>query len=1143
MSLTFVYGPAGAGKSTYVQEMLIEASSKNPKENFLLIVPDQFTMQTQADIVKRHPDGGILNVDVLSFSRIAYRVFEETGKPKETILDDTGKSLVIRHVATEVAKDMPYIGKNLDKTGYIHEVKSSISEFMQYSVSPKDLAYMSEKTTSDLLKGKLSDLSVIYDAFMKFNEGKYITGEEQLDILCKKLPMSDVIKGSTIVFDGFTGFTPVQERVILKLLELCKEVYITLTISQPETLLETGNEEKLFYLSRTTANRLISKLNELNMSRKEKIGRGNDVLVSVGDNSRFSESEELMHLEKNLFRYPSEKYEGELRDIVSFAGENIRTEVDEVCLRILKLIREEGYAYRDIAIVSGSLEAYGDLFERRFTELGIPYFIDQTRGIVLNPFTEYLKSALNIIINNYSYDSVFHFLRTGFTDFSRTEVDKFDNYIRSLNIRGKSAYHKTFTRAQRDRLKNKNDKERALLEVEFFDDMRQRLTACLEPLERKSETAADFVKNLYEFIQAGNSYEKLQNMAEKFEEAGDIVKSSEYNRIYKLMMELLDTIYGLLGDTAMTIEEFYKIFVAGISEISVGTIPANVDRIVVGDIERTRLKEVRALFFTGINDGNIPKSASKGGILSDMDREFFKKQEVDLAPTPREEAYRQKMYLYMNMCKPSKKLILSYSATDREGKGLKPAYLMGTLKKIYPNLEPEKIYDETGTGRIGSLNDCLRQYAAITRKTAINVATSEEKELAASIAGVLRESGNTLIDKMTDAAFFEYESVPLSKEIIQMIYGSVISSSITRMEKFAGCAYAHFLQYGMLLKDQASYDFNAADLGSIYHGVLDIFSRKLYENNITWSELTDEQGEKLISEAVSEYVDDYGQGMLKDDARLNYTIVKITRIMKRTIDTLRFQVKRGKFVPTEHEIRFSREYSLENGAKLRLNGAVDRVDLYENDGQIYVKIMDYKSSSKDINITNVYFGLEQQLEVYMSEIIAMEVRRHPGKDVLPAAMLYYHLDNPVVDDVGDAAGIVTEIRKKLKMTGIVDASDAIASALDEDYKEDSMVGPIKEVKEGKEAPKSMLSTAEIQSLLDYTNRMVLRIGNRITSGDITKAPFQSEKKDACAYCSFSGVCHFEDGVSGFASRNDKDVDENGVKQAVCGGNSDGDYLF
>lgn len=1130
MALSFIYGPAGAGKSTYVQNFLIEESIREPKRNYFLIVPDQFTMQTQADVVKRHSAGGILNVDVLSFSRLAYRIFEETGKPEIPILDDTGKSLVLRHVAQNVSDAMPYMGKNLNKTGYIHEIKSSISEFMQYGISVKDLENISTKGGHGLFEGKIKDLSVIYDAFRKFNEGRFITGEEQLDILCEKLLWSNAIKDSVVVFDGFTGFTPVQERVIYRLIDLCRDVYITLTISGTEKLSETGSPEKLFYLSRTTANRLISNIDASK--------RGRDVEInSVG---RFAGAEELDFLEKNLFRYPHEIYKNDCKNISLFKGENIRTEVDEVCVKILNLIRDEGYAYRDIAVVTGSLENYKDIFERRFKELGIPYFIDSTKGIVLNPFTEFIKSALSIIINNYSYDSVFHFLRSGFTDFEAGEIDRFDNYVRSLNIRGKAAYHKEFVKIQRDRFKDDRTDDSAILEVEKFNGLRQRLVDIMSTLERHSKTASDYVHNLYDFIKANNSYDKLRAFEEEFAINNDVARAVEYGQIYRLIMNLMDTIVSLVGDVEMGIDEFYKIFDSGISEISVGTIPANVDRIVVGDIERTRLKEVKALFFTGINDGNIPKSAGNTGILSEADREIFKGNGMELAPSPRDEMYRQKLYLYMNMCKPSNRLFLSYSGTDRDGKGLKAAYLIGVIKNLFPGLVGTDVYDRPDAEHITSLEDSYRHYASCVRKIALGIADEGERKLAEALYSVYKNSDNGFYNTLTDSAFREYVAAPLAGEIVDMIYGSIIQSSITRMEQFAGCAYAHFLKYGMELKSQADYDFNYADLGTIYHEVLDRFAAKLDENHLNWTDFSDEEGEKFIEEIVSDWVCTYSQGMFKDSARSEYTITKITRIMKRTIDTLRFQMQRGKFTGRAHEINFSSEYRLNNDKLLKLTGKVDRVDLYEKDGNVYVKIMDYKSGSRDVNITNVYFGLEQQMEVYMSQIIRNEAKFHPGKSVYPAAMLYYKLDNPIVED-GEDSDVRDNIYKKLKMTGVVAASDEVLRAIDDEYDTKSMVAPIKKLDD--KISKTMLSGEEFQNMLDYSERMVLRIGNRVVDGDISISPFKGSKKNACEFCEYSGICRYDESVPGYNSRTDQNISDEKVREIVCGGSEDGDYLF
>lgn len=1141
MSLSFIYGPAGAGKSTYVQKMLIDWSEKEPKRNFILIVPDQFTMQTQADIVKLHKRNGIMNIDVLSFGRLSYRIFEEMGAPDETILDDTGKSLVIRHVSSSVAEKMPYIGRNLSKTGYVHEVKSSISEFMQYGVGVKELKSFSDKVSSPLLKTKLKDLSVIYEAFQDYNRDKFITGEESLDILCKKIPGSEIIKDSVIVFDGFTGFTPIQERVILTLLKYAAKVYVTLTVSDGWKPGDVIGEERLFYLTSKTARRLITKCED------EKISREQDKEITRGsERRRFDVNSGLSHLEKNLFRYPIVKYDSDVTDVEMFEAENIKTEVDEVCLRILKMVRESDYAYRDIAIVTGNLENYGDLFERRFKELGIPAFIDRTRGIVLNPFTEYLKSAMRILIKDYSYDTVFHFLRSGFTDFDIDEIDRLDSYVRSLNIRGRNAWHKEFKRTRKGL--SKDEKDRGLLEVVDRNVSREKLVEMLSCLERPACKGSEYVRNLYDFLIANNSFDKLNAYENYFTERNDLSKAREYAQIYRLIMQLLETINDLVGEEELTPDEFYRIFESGINEITVGTIPQNVDRIVVGDIERTRLKEVKALFFTGINDGNIPKNKEAGGILSSRDREIFKEADMELAPTPREEMYSQRLYLYMNMCKPSERLVLSYAGTDREGKAMRPAYLVGILNKLF-DMKVEKISDVTESTRIASVTDSYRHFANLVRDLSLGDDNEDRRNLTKALIKVYKDinAGETYKDEL-DAAFFEYEASALSRDIVDGIYGEIIRSSISRMEKFAQCAYAHFLQYGMNLKVPGENEFAASDLGNVYHGVLELFSVKLSQRGLDWRTFSLEEGEAIIEEAVTEFVADYEQGILSDDATRQYTIIKITNILKRSIETLQYQLKKGKLTPSRFEYPFRRIINIDEKRSIDLRGKIDRIDIYEKDGDVYVKIMDYKSSSKDIDISKVYYGIQQQLGIYMAEAVKKEQETHPGKTIHPSAMLYYALGNPIIEngDTMDSDELSGEIHKSLRMKGLMVNTRENIELLDSEMEDASDVVPVKFKKDGtldSNSQKVTASEEEIANFLGYTERMAGRIGGRVMDGDISMSPLISKFSNACEFCNFKSICHFDEKMPGYKARDGKDVDEDTIRNTVMGGDQNGDYLF
>jgi len=1137
MSISFIFGPAGSGKSTYVREMLIKEAKENPKKDYLYIVPDQFTMQTQMDIVKAHPDGGILNIDVLSFGRLSYRVFSVTGKSDKPILDDTGKSLVLRKVASQVAGRMPYMGRNLNKVGFIHEVKSSLSEFMQYGLSVKDVEKIADTLPDGVLKGKLRDLSVIYEAFSEFNKDKFITGEETMDLLCEKLPLADFIKGSVIVFDGFTGFTPIQERVIHKLMTLAEKVVITFDISAPEEPSIVGGEEKLFYLSRKGAKRLKTAAEDLGVEVLD------DVVLRPSESPRFKDAPELAHIERNIFRYPVVKFTEPVKNLSVFSCKNIESEVAEVCLRIHELVRQEGYAYRDIAVVTGNLESYGMYFENQMRELEMPVFIDKTRGIVLNPFTEYLKSALLILIKDYAYDAVFHYLRSGFTDFTEEETDRFDRYVTSLNIRGKSTYNKEFKKKG----KGLRDKTLAEDELKLHNDLRKRLVEDLSVLDKDAHTAGEYVKNLYALLKNNHSYEKLEAFKARFEEENDLSKATEYGQIYKCIMELLDTIDSLLGDEEMDLEEFYKIFEAGISEIEVGTIPRNVDRIVVGDIERTRISEVKALFITGVNDTNIPKSGDKGGILSGTEREALLSAGYDLAPSPREEMYTQRLYLYMNMCKPRNKLFVSYAGTDSEGKGMRPSYLIDVLTSLFSGLQVENIETTPDISRLVTIRGSFGQYSELLRKYVAKSLDDAGEALLKALMHEYRDEGLALTDDIRDSAFAEYVATPLSREIVRLIYGNTINASISRMELYAGCAYAHFLKYGMKLKPSEEYGFEASDLGTIYHGVLDCFSSELERKNMSWADFTREEGEEMVERAVKTYCEDYEQGLLSDDEQSAYTVQKIVNIMKRTVDTLQFQLKRGRFRPEHHEYSFEREMPLDDGAKLNLNGKIDRIDLYEADGRIYVKILDYKSSQKDIDVTNIYHGIQQQLAFYMAEAVYRERKVNPGKEVIPSALLYYSIDNPMLSESKKMSDeeIEASIRKKLVLKGVVEGSEENISSLDENAMGGGVL-PVTFKKDGSPYAGSaakVLSRDEMEGMLNYVESMVKNIGKRIHEGDKKISPMRSADSDACKFCDYKSVCRFDEKIPGYKSRDGKEIDEETARNIVFKGEESGLYLF
>ena len=795
MSLRFYFGPSGSGKSHRIYEEIMQRAAQEPGRNFLIIVPDQFTMQTQKDLVMRSDRGGILNIDVLSFGRLSHRILEEVGTKEMPVLDDTGKSLVLQKIAADLKEQLPAMGSLLHKQGYIHEVKSAISEFMQYGISTQDMdKLIASAEKRGALAMKLRDLKTLYRGFQDYIRDHFITTEETLDVLRRSLVKSKILPDSVVVFDGFTGFTPIQNRLIQELMRVCEETIVTVTIGEEEDPYQMDGEQKLFHLSKKTVADLVK------LAAEAEVTRGEDVFVKGGPN-RFTEAPALCYLEQNLFRYQYEPYMEKQREIHMFEALSPREEVHQTALYIRKLIREEGLTYRDIAVVIGDLEGYASYVETEFGQLEIPCFLDRTRGIVLNPMIEYIKSALQLYIRDFSYDTVFHFLRSGMADISREEIDELENYVIRTGARGYRTYSRLFTRKTEEMQQGsgQEDTERAEETLERLNRIRQQFVDTVEILHMAPRAkAGEYVDHLYDFLEQNQVQQKLLNYQQQFEQEGDLAKAREYAQIYRLVMDLLDQIYGLLGEEEISLQEFADILDAGFGEITVGTIPQNVDRIVVGDMERTRLKQVKVLFFLGVNDGNIPKNASKGGIISDMDREFLIESGTEMAPSPRQQMYIQRLYLYLNMTKPSERLYLSYAKVNSDGKGIRPSYLIDTVRKLFPQLAVEYPQNRSRIEQIEGRQEGARYLAEELREYADGTLREEERQDFYLMYRAY-EADPEGRDRLTAAAFRRYKESGLSRIVARALYGRQLENSVSRLETYAACACRHFLQYLSLI--------------------------------------------------------------------------------------------------------------------------------------------------------------------------------------------------------------------------------------------------------------------------------------------------------------------------------------------------------
>lgn len=1137
MSYKFYFGNSGSGKSYRMKMDIINESMLHPERKYLFIVPDQYTMQEQVDFVKMHKNHGIMNIDVLSFGRLTHRVFEEVGHEDKIVLDDTGKNLILRQVSFGIKDELPSIGSSLNKPGFIHQIKSVISEFMQYSISPQDVDRLIEKTKArQALCYKLKDIQKLYEGFFDYKENHLITSEETLTLLAEAVPSSELIKDSIVIFDGFTGFTPLQYQVITKLMHYCSEVWFGICIDKAG-IESDNNDSQLFALSKKTIWHI------RRIAKEENIKALPDIYLDT-PGIRF-ESSEIKHLEENLFRKKYIPYAETCNDLHIMACSNPREELRRICIKICELIQEKKMAYRDFAIVTGSLERYAPYASEIFEAYGIPVFVDQNRKLTLNPFIEYVKSGLNVIESDFSYQSVMHMLRSGMTDLSEDEIDKFDNYLLALKIKGVKRYAKDFVRIPSYLRVMKEGKKSVTDDtVSHMADInatREKFMAVLAPildLRTGEHKASNIVSALYEYIKLDNVFDKLCKYSEYFQSQNDFVRKKEYDQVYMAFMKLLETIDSIMGQEIVSLQEFIAILEAGISEIKIGVLPGEIDYVLLGDIERSRIGSVKTLFFAGVNDGVIPKNNGNGGLISDLDREYLIAREEELAPSPRQQMFNQRLYLYMNMTKPSNSLYLSYSKTDEDGKAIRPAYLIDIVKRIFVNLDEEDCTkDEISIENIWGQKTAISFYSNMLRLYAANRLDEKEKnlltELYKYIKGIPEESEKAR--EYLEAAFYTYTTEPLTKEIIRGLYGLVLENSVSKLERYAACAYSHFLRYGLELEEREQFDTSSMDTGNIYHMVLQTFSDMMRQLKLKWEDLDDNELSEYLDQAFEQVVPEYKESIFYQDSRNMYQLEKMKRILFRTVKTLGFQIKKTSFVPRRFEMGFSHvldagniRLGLSEDEKMLISGRIDRVDTYEENDSIYVKVVDYKSSDRKINLIEFYNGLSLQLVIYLDQAVKKMKKENPDKNVHPSAMYYYAVTDPLIDseDGLTEEELEKKIHDKLKLAGYTVNDDNLIPKVGGEFEKASEVINVTKKKDGTYTANSdLIDEGNLEIMMDYGQYMLENLGKSILEGNIKAYPC-GEK--ACNYCNYKDVCSFDTNIEGYEKREYMELDEKNV---------------
>lgn len=1117
MALKFWLGGVASDKSRRLTEYILEEADKHPQRQYLVIVPEQFGLATQRELVLRSKNHGILNIDVLSFTRFAHRISDEVGSygADITMLDEMGKSLIIGMLAERMRSELIVFGDQLDKPGYVDKIKSLICEFMQYGISTDkafSLAESADEAGRGLLAGKLRDVAILYRAFKEYIKDRYTTVEEMLDMVSALVPASQTVANSEIILDGFTGFTPVQNKLIGVLLENALSVHVALLME--DCIQENGGygtirEHELFYLSKKT----MSQLGRMADERHIIIEDPYDADKINKSNTRNPKGDIVYTTENNILKLNN-------TSVQIACSKNPDEEIGMVFSKIKTLIREKGYHYRDIAILTGDMSTYRHTIEREFIKHDIPFFIDCSEPILLNPFIEYIRSFIEIISDNYSISSVFRFLKSHLTGFDDEDIYALENYCLAAGIKGSKKWHERFdTHTQTvgaDELESLNALRTAFVaKLDLF-------SGCLNEkgvINAGSRfSIRQFCMALYRIIEADGIEEKLKSAAKDFEETGNRDLANRYGRIYVKIMNILDELCDLIPDEITDIRGFGSLLDAGFDNIMIGMIPMGIDYIQVGDLTRSRVGDIKALFIVGANDGIIPKAPSAGGVINENDREFLLTHNDDLclAPSSKEDIFTQQLYIYMAVNKPTDSLFVSYSLVSGSGKSLMPSYLIGKIKEQYPDAEAKTGSSETKlyADEEEAFEDLTAMIGPATSGTVPAGDADKVEELLKYFSG--REDYKKRLDCICEKDLLrtDHKEDSIGSALAHAIYGDRILAGITRLENYAKCAYRYFLEYGLGLREREIFSFEARDIGNIFHESMRIFSQLMEEAGNDWAHTDSQTQQELMDTAVDRAIAGCGHNKLSSGARYAYMKERIRRTMHRSADVICNQIKKGKFTPRYFEAEFSKSESED----ISLYGRIDRVDTYDAGDGVYIRVVDYKSSRYEMDPAAVYEGRQLQLLIYLDAAMGMvrtDVEKAKGDNdpvIIPAGVLYYHIDDPVIEEKGalSADQIHSELMKKLSFSGFVNTDGDIPTYMDEDIATAPTVTGLSYTSKGEvKQTKQAVTGEDIRVMAEYAGKCVKNAGSKMLGGDISIPEADGKNRFTgpdCRFCPYTSVC-------------------------------------
>jgi ATP-dependent helicase/nuclease subunit B len=1129
MSLRMLIGRSGSGKTAIcldeIQNRLIENPEGAP---IIYIVPEQMTFLSEYRLSTNSEIGGMIRAQVYSFPRLAWRVLQETGGISRHHLNSIGINMLIRKIIEDQKEQLKLFKASVDKNGFIQQVEQMIVEFKRYCIRPDELNQIG--SSKKVLQDKLNDLEIIYKHFEEAVLDKYIDSEDYFRLLAEKISTSIYLKDAEIYIDGFYQFTPQEYRIIGELMKHCKRVTVSMTTDELYRD-SVPDELHLFRMSGSACHTIFE------LAKTEGIQIEETIQLTK---SKKWNHPSLRHLEEKFDARPQVPF-NEPSVVHVCQAVNRRAEIEGIAREILELVRTKGYRYRDIAVLIRNGHDYHDIVEPVFYDHKIPYFIDQKRTMLNHPLIEFIRSSLEVINGYWSYEPVFRAIKTEMlfplqenVARMREKIDNLENYVLAYGIKGNKWTKKDrwIYRRIRGLEFDSNVQTDAEKNIEQeLNELRMMITAPILRLSRrlkKAETGRKLCEAIYLYIEELDIPSKLENWKIEAEQNGNLVKMREHDQVWNAVIDLLDQYVEILGEESISVKQFASVLEAGFDSLSFSLIPPALDQVLIGDLEKSRLSEVKTAFVIGLNEGVLPAKISDEGILADEDREILLTSGMRVAPSSRIRLLDEDFLAYKAFTIPREALYISYPLANEEGKALIPSTYIKRIRDLFPD-RFEHFY-VTDPAEL-SVSDQLHFVSNPTTTISYLTSQLQLKKRNYPINDFWWDVYNYYvkgewkheIKKILLSLFYTNQAKNLSTETADELYGDMIQASVSRMELFNSCPFNHFIRYGLKLKDRQIFRLEAPDIGDLFHAALKHISEMVNEQNLSWANLSKAQCEKMAKQAVDDLAPKLQNEILLSSERHHYIKRKLEQIITRASFVLSEHAKLSGFSPLELELDFGQKgkipplsFSLKNGKKMELVGRIDRVDkAIDENGDMFLRVIDYKSSEKDLNLNEVYFGLSLQMLTYL-DIIMTYSKELVETNAIPAGMLYFHVHNPMVNSTKmlTIEQIEEELMKKFKMNGLMLSDQNVLRLMDQTLESgNSQIVSAGIKKDGTLTKNSKVASMdEFENLRSYVRKLYEKTGNAIIDGNVEITPYKIKDKKNCAFCPYRSICQFDESM-------------------------------